>query len=63
MHSDLAAPEMRLIVRPRVGGWVIQGVGDANGPFPSRGDTIELAEGMAQAMRESGAVVDLVIED
>jgi len=62
MQTNLAITEVRLIVRPITGGWVIQGTGDANGPFPSRGDTIDLAQGMAEAMRASGAVVEVIIE-
>ena len=58
MQNEPAAPEMRLVVRPSVGGRVIQSLGGADGPFPSRCDTIELAEGMAEATRESGAVED-----
>ncbi|WP_331588419.1 hypothetical protein [Phenylobacterium sp.] len=44
-------------------GWVVQGPGRPFGPFHGKANALDLAEGMARAIRAGGGEVDVVVKD
>jgi len=60
--SGLAAqPLFRLFMRRTATGWTVEGPGQVSGPFP-RVTALNLAEGMIDAVRDTGQSAELIIE-
>jgi hypothetical protein len=50
-----------LLMRWTAAGWFVEGPGHACGPF-SRDNALNLAEGMVEAVRQTGQLAELVIQ-
>ncbi|HEY3949240.1 MAG TPA: hypothetical protein VGL85_09440 [Phenylobacterium sp.] len=58
-----AQPKIRFVVERTLSGWVVQGPGRPFGPFHGKANALDLAEGMARAIRAGGGEVDVVVKD
>lgn len=62
MYSAGVAKKLTFQVRPTPSGWVVQD-GTPIGPFRTKQQALDLAEGMVAAIRRSGLEADYVIVD
>ena len=54
-------PEVTFVVRAAAGGWIVED-GTTNGPFFSKTRAVDLAEGMALAVRDAGRQARVVVK-
>ena len=60
-ETSVQAP-MQLFVRRVSAGWIVGGLDRWTGPFVSREQVMDLAEGMADAIRSIGTAIEIVIQ-